>query len=407
MKNILFIVLLFSGFCLHAQTLDEYLKLAVDSNPGLKAQHLEFEAALQKIPQVKSLPDPGFSVSAFGQMVETRVGPQQAIFMLNQMFPWFGTLRAQGNVMALMAEAKFQAWLDARNELFYKVKSAWYPLYELEQVIQFQQENKTILETYKNLALSQFKNGNTTMVDVIRVDIMLEDITTEIQLLEDKRIPLLAQFNLLLNRDPRTRIAVSETPKPDASLLFSSPDSISNNPKLAAIDKEIQSWQAQAIVAKKQGLPNLGVGLNYIMIGKRTDANVPGNGRDAIMPMVSLSLPIYRKKYKAAVKESVLMQSALSEMKREVRNELIATHEMVNYELQKSIREYELYSIQMEKTKQATSLLMKAYSNTGKDFEEVLRMQQLLLKYEIETAGATKNYFIAIAQLDYLTAKNN
>lgn len=414
MKKILLILMLISGIGLQAQTLDEYLKVAAENNPGLKAKYAEFEAAMQKIPQVKSLPDPTLSMSAFGQMIETRVGPQRAIFIFNQMFPWFGTLKAQGNAMALFAEAKFQAWLDAHNELFYKVKAAWYPLYELDQTIQYQQENKAILESYKTLAETRFKNGNGTMVDVIRVDIMMDDIVTELKLLEDKRKPLLAQFNKLLNREMSSEVVITDTLIPNDSLsLFSVDSMLQNNPKLAELDKKAKAWKQQQIVAKKQGMPKLGVGLNYTVIGERTDLpagqagmSVPDNGKDAIMPMFSVSLPIYRKKYKAMVKESEFMQTSVEQMKQEVNNDLLASYEMAWFELEKATEEYELFATQMEKTQQATRLLLTAYSNSGKDFEEVLRMQQLLLKYEIATATATKNYYTAVAKLEYLTAKN-
>ena len=65
----------------------------------------------------------------------------------------------------------------------------------------------------------------------------------------------------------------------------------------------------------------------------------------------------------------------------------------------------ELYDTQAKKTKQVIELLYVAYSNSGKDFEEILRMQQQLLKYEIAKATALKNYHVAIAKIDYLTAK--
>ena len=101
-----------------AQTLDDYFRNAAENNPGLQAKYKEFEAALQKVPQVSTLPDPTFSFGYFISPVETRVGPQQAKFSLTQMFPWFGTLKAQGNAAALMAEAKYQSFLDARKQLF-------------------------------------------------------------------------------------------------------------------------------------------------------------------------------------------------------------------------------------------------------------------------------------------------
>src|SRR5690606_3820876 len=76
----------------HSQSLDDYLKEAAENNPVLKADYAGFEAALQKAPQVASLPDPTLTVSAFGRMIETRLGAQEARFSLTQMFPWFGTL---------------------------------------------------------------------------------------------------------------------------------------------------------------------------------------------------------------------------------------------------------------------------------------------------------------------------
>ncbi|TAH40091.1 MAG: TolC family protein [Bacteroidetes bacterium] len=407
MKNILFIlsVLFITG--LHAQTLDEYLKKSIENNPGLKARYSEFEAALQKIHQVKSLPDPTLSMSAFGQMIETRVGPQRAIFILNQMLPWVGTLKAQGDVMGYLAEAKFQAWLDSRNELLFKVKSAWYPIYELDQTIKYQQENKLILESFKTLSLTRFKNGKGAMVDVIRVDIMLDDLSTELIILENKRKPLLAQLNKLLNQNINTPLEITDSILPDINLPVYSIDSIlENNPKLKEVEKKEQAWQQQTIVARKQGMPKLGIGLNYTIIGERTDMDVPDNGKDAIMPMVSISLPIYRKKYRAAHKEAEFMQSSLQEMKVDMSNELSATYELSYFELSKAIEEYKLFATQMEKTDQASNLLMAAYSNSGKDFEEVLRMQQLNFKYKINTSTAVKNYFIAKARLEYLNAKN-
>jgi len=390
-----------------AQTLDNYIIVAVENNPGLKARYSEFEAALQKIHQVKSLPDPTLSMSAFGQMVETRVGPQRAIFILNQMFPWIGALKAQGDAMGYLAESKFQAWADSRNELIFKVKSAWYPIYDLDQTIKYQKENKLILETFKTLSLTRFKNGTGAMVDVIRVDIMLDDIITELKILEDKRKPLLSQINKLLNQDFNTPLEIKDTILPDINLPVFSMDSIlSNNPKLKEVEKKMKAWQQQGIVAKKQGMPKFGIGLNYTIIGERTDMDVPDNGKDAIMPMLSVSLPIYRKKYKAAYKESEFMRFALQETKIDLSNELLSNYEMSYFELSKAIEEYKLFSSQMEKTDQASNLLMASYSNSGKDFEEVLRMQQMLYKYKINTSSAIKNYFIAKAKLDYLSAKN-
>jgi hypothetical protein len=64
------------------------------------------------------------------------------------------------------------------------------------------------------------------------------------------------------------------------------------------------------------------------------------------------------------------------------------------------------YDRQIRETEQALNLLLSAYSNAGKEFEELLRMQQQLLKYEKMKAAAVVQYKIAVARLDYITAKN-
>ena len=62
---------------------------------------------------------------------------------------------------------------------------------------------------------------------------------------------------------------------------------------------EQQSLEARKLMVTKMGYPMIGVGLNYSLIGKSEMSTSPMNGSDMVMPMVTATLPIYRKKYKA------------------------------------------------------------------------------------------------------------
>jgi len=389
-----------------AQSLEESLKVAAENNPLLKAKYADFEAAMQKVVQVNSLPDPTFSFGYFISPVETRVGPQRAKVGLTQMFPWFGTLKTAGNVQALQAEAKYQEFINAKNELYMQVKSAWYPIYEVNQKILLQKENKNILSSYKQLATTGFKNDKGSMVDVIRVDIMIENTETEIKLLQDQLRPLFVHFNKLLNRPDSIVVQVDQKLNIVSVPLNYRKDSLlANHPLLQSLDLKMQSAQEAEELSKKQGLPKFGVGLDYVFVGERNDMVVPDNGKNVIMPMVSMSIPIYHGKYKAATKEAQFKQEAIANYKTNTENTLVSNYEMAWYELDKARQLIELYNTQVSKTEQAISLLETAYSNSGKDFEEILRMQQELLKYQIATATATKAFYVALAKLDYLTSK--
>ena len=107
LKIILVSLVLFFGKGAQSQQLESYLRIAEENNPDLRASYNEFEATLERNPQVSSLPDPTLTASAFGGM-ETLMGTEQANIQLMQMFPWFGTLRAKAQTADLMAGAKYQ-----------------------------------------------------------------------------------------------------------------------------------------------------------------------------------------------------------------------------------------------------------------------------------------------------------
>jgi outer membrane protein TolC len=174
---------------------------------------------------------------------------------------------------------------------------------------------------------------------------------------------------------------------------------------LNALDLKIKASEASEIVAQKQGLPKIGVGLDYVIVGKRNDVSMPDNGKNVLMPMVSASIPIFRKKYKAAEKEAQLMQEGYSFQKEETINSLTSNYESAWFQIQQQKELIDLYKEQILETGQTLNLLFSAYGNSGKEFEEVLRMQQQLLKYEKMMATAEVQYHVAIAKLNYITAK--
>jgi len=402
----LLFVLVFYSINGQSQTLKDYLLIAAQNNPEVKAAYSEFEAAMQKSPQVSSLPDPSLTMSAFGTMIETRLGGQEARFTIMQMFPWFGTLSAKENTANLMAEATFQKYVDIKNEVYLNIKKIYAELYELNQMIQLEEKNLQILDTYRDLSLSKFKSGKGAMVDVVRIDIKRSESSTNIQLLKDQNQPLQIGFNSMLNRDIYELINIPDFLPSDEIEISMKRDSLfAKNPKLLQLEKQKASYEAQQIIAKKEGYPMIGLGVDYSIISKRDASDLEMNGQDAIMPMVTLTLPIFRKKYKAAQKEAALMVQATTYEKQAVENNLQASYSMANYNLLKAKRLKDLYKNQLESTNQAIKLLLAAYSNSGTDFEEILSMNQDLLMLETATVTANKNEFTAQSQIDYLLSK--
>jgi len=404
-KYICFLLFLMMGIQqVSAQdVLEDYIDLAVKNNPKLKSSYAQFEAAMRKSPQVSSLPDPTLTMSGLGRMIETRAGAQEARFNLMQMFPWFGTLEAKKNAANLMAEAKFQKYLDLKNQVVYEVKTTYSELYSLSETIQIKEEDLQILESYRELALSRFKSGGGAMVNVVKVDIGKDAAITEIELMKEMLKPVSIKFNSLLNRELQENIEIQDTLKlPILPLEIASEENIDENPLLKAIEKEQASYAAEQTVAEKEGMPNIGIGVDYSIISKRTDANPEGNGQDAIMPMVSISLPIFRKKYKASKEQAQFLLSSSESEHEAVRNELKSMLAMTVYEYTKAEKLLQLYNKQLVSSGQANKLYISAFSNATGDFEEVLRMNQDILMLKTQRIEAVKNGFNAAAKLEYL-----
>gem|GEM_PF-3780983 len=270
MRSIIIFLFALAAGSLSAQTLEDYLKIAAENNPGIRAKQTEVQAALQKLPQAKALPDPTVNASWFVRPMMLPMGNQLGSISAMQMFPWFGALDAMENEAARMAEVKLQAVQVAQNELFFKVKNGWYPLFELEEQIRIQQDLLRLLETDKELATVMFQQGMAPMVDPIRADIMIDEVKTEIALLEQKRKPLEVAFNRLLNRDDNLPVTISGTlPEPVTGAAARRDSLIANNPVLAVFDKQIQAAIAEEKVADYMRKPMIGAGLQYMPLVKR------------------------------------------------------------------------------------------------------------------------------------------
>lgn len=470
MKKTAIIFLLFLGVqsTSFSQSLDEYLKVAAENNPELKAYFNEYLASLEKVPQVGALPDPELTMGFFFQPMERFMGNQQADIQLMQMFPWFGMLKTQKDEASKMALAQYEVFQDAKYRLFYQVKNTWYQLYRLEEEIRITEENLEILKQYERLALIRFQSadigtgsgpsnmqqatsmnsgsstssassmggmsggmtsgtsgkssskggssmgtsssmngGGSGMSDVLRVRIQIKELENTLALLEDSRLPIKAEFNQLLNRDINEVVSIADSLSGSVvswerqALL----DSITqNNPMLKMLDAEEEAYEAQKKMARLEGRPMLGAGVNYMPFSPRTENGMPMGGNDMVMPMLRLTIPIYRKKYNALQKEAELKQLAVQQRRENTVNQLTTRWSTALRDLDDATRRTKLYREQTDLARQTLNLLMTSYATDGRDFEEVLRVQQQLLDYQLKLITSIVDQHVTIAMLENLAA---
>jgi outer membrane protein TolC len=403
---ILSVLMVFASNAVAQKQLKNYLEIAGKNNPGLKAKFSDYMAAMEKVPQVGTLPDPAFAFGYFIQPVETRVGPQNWKFNLTQSFPWFGLLSAKKDVAIEMAKAKFEVFENEKANLFFEVKTAYYNYYFIEKAIEITLGNIEILEVFKRLSLVKIEAGKASIVDELRVELELNDLQNQLALLTDTKQVLQIKFNNLLNTEITSDISIPETLWQNELSLDKQAilDSIySTNHQLKTIDHKLNAFVNQEVVAKKEGLPKFSLGLGYTIVSENSSSSFSDNGKDAfVFPSVGIKIPLYRNKYKALIKEAKFLQEAELLNKEDKKNSLSTVYENTFKNYSDSDRRIVLNEKQIEIAKKVLDVLITSYSTDSKDFEEVLRIERQLLKYELEYQKAITDKNAAAAFVEYL-----
>jgi len=399
----------FQNVGISQSNLDNYLYTGAQNNPGLKAKFSSYHASLEKVPQVGSLPNMNVTFGYFISPIETRVGPQQAKLSVTQLFPWFGTLSRTEDVYVQSAKADYEVFEDAKTKLFFNIKSAYYNIYFVQKGISITKENIAILNTFQQLALIKVETGKTSVVDKLRVDMEINELENKLLYLIDSKWALEVEFHKLINDSLTTEIITPDTLWDDNLLLSKSSllDSITaNNHLVKQIEHKILSWESQEIASKKVGGPQIIVGLDYAFIGKSDNPNLGSeSGKDAIMPMIGISIPLYRKKYTSMVREASLNIEASKYQKEDKQNELTILFERVYRDYSDANRRINLYVRQLALANKSLSILITSYSNDGQNFEEVLRMERKVLDYSLQLDKARSDKNAATAFIEYLTGK--
>ncbi|MCW0481898.1 TolC family protein [Gaoshiqia sediminis] len=400
------LMLLISSVISAQDELNRYLGITAENNPELKARFNEYMAALEVAPQVKALPDPQLAFGYFIQPVETRVGPQQFKLSASQMFPWFGTLKAKENVAIQTAKAKYELFEESKSKLFNTVRNNYFNLYFNQKAIAITMENLDILQVFRKLAIIKVEAGLVSSVDEYRISMEINDLENQLALLKDQQLVLTIAFNNLLNIDGQAPVDVPDQLWTDDFPLNKQAalDSIvQKNHQLLGIDLQQEALQYKKEVARLMEKPSFKIGLDYTIVGKGENNMV---GTDAFLfPSVGVTIPLYRNKYKAMVQEVAYLETAKASEKADKTNMLETLFEINWKDYQDAVRRLSLYEKQLELAQKSLTLLETDYSTGNKNFEEILRMDRKVLKYNLELEKARTDKQASISFINYLMGK--
>ena len=438
-------------------SLIQYMLLAMKNNPTIQQKLTQYDAAMQKVPQSGSLPDPQLTMGVYLSPMEIASGKQIADIQLMQMFPWFGTRRNARDEMSLMAQAKYKEYEDAQYQVVYDIQRSWYSLYQIQQTQRIVARNIAILQSLERLAKGTLSvtsgsspsaarksapNSNTAnsgmgtmgnavtpaatnssasmpgaamptssqsgLADVYAIRIELGELSNTAASLSSQLSSETAMFNSYLNRPMQSPIALPDTVYRDSveiPLLSSMDTMLKSNPMLSMLQYEQQSLDARKRMLARMSYPMVGIGLSYSVVGKDPMSTSAMNGKDMIMPMLTVTLPIYRNKYRAMQNETEMMKTASSYSYTATYNMLQTEYYRALQQVQDAERQMNLYAEQSQLANKLLSLKIKSFSASQTDLADVLRARQQLLDYEMKQLDALIQYNTAKAQFRRLLAQ--
>ncbi len=243
--------------------------------------------------------------------------------------------------------------------------------------------------------------------DIYRIQIEAGDLENNIEFLKSQRNAIMAQFNTYLNRPVISPVFTYENITVDSlnfSLTAVSDSMLKKNPMLSMLDYEKQSFEARKKMVTRMGYPMVGFGINYSLISK-TDGGMATpsmNGKDMIMPMVTVTLPVYRKKYNAMQAEAGLQETATSYNYQATANSLQAEYYQAVQLYQDARRRIKLYDNQYQLASKSLDLMLKNFTVSSSGLTDVLRIRQQTLDYELKQVEAVADFNTAVAWLKKL-----
>lgn len=389
-----------------SSTLEDFLVIAALNNPQLEAAFANWKAALERLPQVRSLPDPRFTYGVFINEVETRVGPQQHRIAVAQMFPWFGKLDLKEGIASKLADAAYEAYQSVKLDVFQGVRDAYYQRAGLEREIQVTRENIELIRQLERTARTRLRVATAKHPDVIRLQIELEKLSDHLLSLEDMRHPINAKLNAALNCDSSESLRGSfELPREQ---LGASDQEVlkafrQNNPKLKALDHQMESGRLATRLAKLAERPDVTIGLDYIVTDEALNPSINESGDDPLVASFSFNLPIWHEKYEAGVREAIARRYAIVREKKNLDNTLTSLIQTTLYEYRDAQRQISLYrDTLLPKALQSLETTLVSYQTGESSFLDLLEAQRDLLAFELVLIRAQTDRAQQLARLDQI-----
>lgn len=402
MKQSIFFILLYScsQFVFaekvsEAYSYEELEAAAYKNNVALKSLFHQWRSTLSQIAVARALPNPKLSYTEYLEEVQTRVGPQKRKVMLNQMFPWFGTLSLRGDAVSKKAVLLDQEIQLLGLSLSKELKSTIYEIILIDKKVEINRGHEKVLKELEKSLKGLVASGKTDLANVLRIQVEIEKLRDDIVTLTAMKEPLLHKIKTIVQVDLIKALPSSiETTAalPHEQVLIEKYKQFNPEWKMNQTRQDMAKVGLE--LAQKKNYPDLGVGFTWI---ETESTALMNSGEDPLMLTFDLSIPLWRNKIRSEINSSKEELKSYEYESEDILNKFKDELKMLLFKIEDAERKIELYGERLlEKSKAAYLATKKSHESGQTTFQNVLDSERILLKFmlDFEVAKVEKGKYM-------------
>jgi outer membrane protein TolC len=374
-------------------SIDAVLAYAFRSNAELEVAYFEWAAALARVPQAASLPDPGFSFDyLFSDEKMSRW--DRSTLGASQMIPHPGKLTRAARI-ALDEAVAARRRLEARKfALQADVVAGWLELWRVERSAEIDEQNLALLQQFAVLTRELVAVGRAPQADASKADLEVASAQNRLLTRRAERPAALAALNALLSRSAaaplRSTVTAPEVRLPEDAVLVSL--AAERNPELEALAAQVRGRESAVELARLSYVPDLQIGVDV-------------RGSMDRMLTAMITLPLQLPRIQAGIEEARASLRAAQAALRARGDQIGAQLALELFLARDSERQLALFrEVLIPRARDVVSATEMVYATGGASFLELLDAQRSLLALELDTLELRAIRGTAAAALEALCA---
>ena len=393
--------------------LSQLILQAETRSPKLAAAYEKWRGSVAGITAATALPDATFSYSEFIRSIETRLGPIERRFMLQQMVPNPGKLVAREEQAAGRASAMRANFEATRLGLRESLVIAYLDLQALDARLKIMNELAATLRSIEGVVETRVAASLVPQSALLRVQVEAEKLESDAATLAKRRAAIAATLTAIVGVRvaPGARAPALSTDAPrelpaHAALVALSID----HPSVQEEFAKVAVADAKVTETGWMWVPDLFFGFEYQMVGKPDipSAMLPNEyGEDAVSFTVGLTIPWQVHVNLARGNVARAERQAARYLVDQRRLDIQARLEREIFAYEDAARLIELYEkTVLPKARQTLELIRNDFIADRAGLTDVLDAERNLLAVELSQVNARVDLLKSRARIESLIAND-